>query len=99
MVIDQPRVALRFFRSGIGFEQDRAQRRLTDLNLKWFGEADGPTGGWAIIHTLEKERVPQPRVQKVRAALPVPPDGPGVLLHSGQAPRATITPYPTPHPL
>src|SRR5215475_3798211 len=78
MVIDQPRVALRFFRSGIGFEQDRAQRRLTDLNLKWFGEIEAPTGGWAIIHMLEKDRVPEPRVQKVRAALPVPPEGRGV---------------------
>ena len=94
VLIDRPRVPLRFFRSGIGFEQDRAQRRLTDLNLKWFGETEAPTGGWAIIHMLEKDRVPEPRVQKVRAALPVPPDGRGVLVDSGEALRAIITAYP-----
>ncbi|HKA30323.1 MAG TPA: hypothetical protein VKH82_13155, partial [Candidatus Binatia bacterium] len=92
--IDRPRVPLRFFRSGMGFEQDRAQRRLTDLNLKWFAEVDGPPGSWAIIHTLEHQRVPEPRVNKVRAALPVPPEGRGVLVDSGEALRAIITTMP-----
>src|SRR4030095_8487501 len=90
-LVDAPRVPLRFFRSGLGFEQDRAQRRLTDLNLKWFGEADAPPGGWAIIHTLPNQRVPEPRVSKVRAALPVPSDGRGILVDSGEALRAIIT--------
>ena len=55
-----------FFRTGIGFDQDRAQRRLTDLNLKWFNEADPPPGGWAVLRMLEKERVPEPRIEKVK---------------------------------
>ena len=93
-LIDRPRVPLRFFRSGMGFEQDRAQRRLTDLNLKWFTEVDGPLGSWAIIHTLEHQRVPEPRVNKVRAALPVPAEGRGVLVDSGEALRAIITTMP-----
>jgi hypothetical protein len=90
-LIDRPRVPLRFFRSGVGFEQDRAQRRLTDLNLKWFDEAEAPPGGWAMVHTLPNQRVPEPRVNKVRAALPVPPDGRGILVDSGEALRAIIT--------
>src|SRR5262249_49615687 len=69
-------------------------RRLTDLNLKWFAEVDGPPGSWAIIHTLEHQRVPEPRVNKVRAALPVPPEGRGVLVDSGEALRAIITTVP-----
>ena len=63
-LVESPRVPLRFFRSGLGFDQDRAQRRLTDLNLKWFGEAEAPPGEWAIIHTLPNQRMPEPRVNK-----------------------------------
>ncbi len=92
--VDRPRVALRFFRSGAGFEQDRAQRRLTDLNLKWFVETDTVTGGWAMVHLLDSQRVPEPRVNKVKAALPVPPDGRGVLVDSGESLRAIITAAP-----
>jgi hypothetical protein len=86
-LIDRPRVPLRFFRSAIGFDQDRAQRRLTDLNLKWFGETETVPGGWAMIHTLENQRVPEPRVNKVKAALQVPPDGRAILVDSGEALR------------
>lgn len=94
-VIEQPRVALRFFRTGLGFDQDRAQRRLTDLNLKWFTEADPPVGGWALLRMLEKERVPEPRIEKVKNGLPVPPNCRGILVDSGDALRAIITGQPT----
>ena len=77
-LIERPRrsARLRFFRTGAGFEQDRAQRRLTDLNLKWFDEADAPPGGWAVIHMLEHQRVPEPRVDKVTARAPGAPGRP-----------------------
>jgi hypothetical protein len=81
----------RFFRTGTGFEQDRAQRRLTDLNLKWFDEAHPEPGGWAVLHVLEQERFPSQRLDKVRNALPVPPRGRGILVDSGQSVRAIIT--------
>src|SRR5262245_2377604 len=93
-LIDRPRVPLRFFRSGIGFEQDRAQRRLTDLNLKWFSEAEGPLGGWARVQMLETQRVTEPRGNTVLAGLPVPTDGRGVLVDSGESLRAIITSAP-----
>ena len=80
-----------FFRTGIGFEQDRAQRRLTDLNLKWFDEARPEPGGWAVLHLLEKQRFALQRLEKVRNALPVPPKGRGILVDSGDSVRAIIT--------
>ena len=95
----------RFFRTGAGFDQDRAQRRLTDLNLKWFDEADAPIGGWAVIRSATHEgaqsrsqrgargpdRFPEGRLERVKAGVPVPPDGRGVLIDSGNALRAIIT--------
>ncbi len=94
-VIEQPRVPLRFFRSGIGFDQDRAQRRLTDLNLKWFGEA-GVTepGQFTLLRMLDRQRVPEPRVQKVKAAFALPSDARAVLVDSGDSLRAIITRQP-----
>jgi hypothetical protein len=67
----------RFFRTAAGFDQDRAQRRLTDLNLKWFTEASPEPGGWAVLHVLEKERVP--------------PKGRGILVDSGSSVRVILT--------
>jgi hypothetical protein len=80
-----------FFRTGVGFQQDRAQRRLTDLNLKWFDEAQVEPGGWAVLHLLDKQRFPVQRLDKVKAALPVPPAGRGILVDSGDSVRAIIT--------
>jgi hypothetical protein len=90
-LVERPRVPLRFFRSGQGFDQDRAQRRLTDLNLKWFGEVEAPPGEWTMIHTLPNQRVPEPRVRKVKAAISIPPEGRGILVDSGEALRAIVT--------
>ena len=81
----------RFFRTGDGFEQERAQRRLTDLNLKWFDEAPGPAGTWVTIRTLTHERFHEGRLERVKAALPIPPSGRAVLVDSGNAVRAIIT--------
>jgi hypothetical protein len=81
----------RFFRSGAGFDQDRAQRRLTDLNLKWFDEAPGPLGSWVVVRTLGQEGFPQGRLERVKVALPIPPEGRAVLVDSGNAVRAIIT--------
>lgn len=93
-LIEQPRIPLKFFRTGIGYDQDRAQRRLTDLNLKWFDEVDCPEGGWGMLHLLEKQRVPEPRVEKVKKAFTIPREGRAVLVDSGDALRAIITAHP-----
>ncbi len=90
-LIDRPRIPLRFFRSAAGFDQDAAQRRLTDLNLKWFNEVETRPGSWALVRTLENQRVPEPRLRKVQGLLPVPPGCHGVLVDSGEALRAIVT--------
>lgn len=84
----------RFFQTGDGYDQDRAQRRLTDLNLKWFDEVDAPEGTWAVLHLLERQRVPEERLAKIRNALPLPPNGRGVLVDSGESVRAIISTLP-----
>jgi hypothetical protein len=81
----------RFFRSGQGFEQDRARLRLTDSNLKWLEENRPPVGGWSIVHMLEGERFPPAKIERVKAALPLPPGGRGVLVDSGTSLRAIVT--------
>ncbi|HLK12897.1 MAG TPA: hypothetical protein VKW76_16095 [Candidatus Binatia bacterium] len=81
----------RFFRTGEGFEQNRAQRRLTDLNLKWLDEAPGAPGAWTVLHLHERDRFPASRLARARDALPVPPAGRGVLIDSGNALRAIVT--------
>ena len=81
----------RFFRTGDGFEQERARVRLTDSNLKWLEEANPTPGTWAVVHVLSGERVPEPRVEKVKRAFAIPPGGRGVLVDSGTSIRAIVT--------
>jgi hypothetical protein len=84
----------RFFRTGDGFEQDRARVRLTDSNLKWLEEAGPAPGSWTVVRVLSGERVPDARVEKVKAAFRLPPGGRGVLVDSGTSLRAIITAEP-----
>jgi hypothetical protein len=84
----------RFFQTGDGYDQDRAQRRLTDLNLKWFDEVDCPEGTWAVLRLLDKQRVPEERIAKIRSALPLPAHARGVLVDSGESVRAIATARP-----
>src|SRR5262245_4819916 len=83
-----------FFRTGSGFQQDRAQRRLTDSNLKWFDEAPGEPGAWSVLHVLDKERFPPQRLDKVKRLLAVPPRCRGVLVDSGRSLRAIVSTVP-----
>jgi len=84
----------RFFRTGEGFEQDRARIRLTDSNLKWLEEANPPPGSWAVVRVLAGERIPDNRIEKVKSAIRLPPGGRGVLIDSGTSVRAVITAEP-----
>lgn len=85
----------RFFHTGGGFDQDRAQRRLTDSNLKWLEEGNPPPDGWSVIHALPSERFPEQRLARAKAALPLPPGGRGVLIDSGTSVRAIMTGHPS----
>ena len=81
----------RFFQSGAGFEQDRARLRLTDSNLKWLEESRPPADGWSLVEVLAAERFPPAKLERVRAALKLPPGGRGVLVDSGTSIRAIMT--------
>jgi hypothetical protein len=84
----------RFFHTGDGFEQERARLRLTDSNLKWLEEANPPADSWATVHPLSEERTPPARIDKVKAAFPLPAGGRGVIVDSGNALRLIITAQP-----
>lgn len=81
----------RFFRTGTGFEQERARLRLTDSNLKWLEEAAPPAGGWATVHVLADDRAPEGRIERAKAALGPPRGSRGVLVDSGTSLRAIVT--------
>jgi hypothetical protein len=83
-----------FFRSGEGFEQDRARLRLTDSNLKWLEESQPAPDTWALVHVLPRDRFPAGRVERVKAVVKLPPGGRGVLVDSGTSLRAIITGQP-----
>jgi hypothetical protein len=85
----------RFFRTGDGFEQDRARARLTDSNLKWLEESQPPPDGWSLVQVLPDERFPPKKLERVKAALKLPPGGRGVLVDSGTSIRAIITGKPS----
>jgi hypothetical protein len=84
----------RFFRTGEGFEQERARVRLTDSNLKWLEEANPPSDGWVVVHVLAGERFPEGRLEKAKAALRLPSGCRGVLIDSGTSLRAIVTAQP-----
>jgi hypothetical protein len=81
----------RFFHTGADFEQDRARVRLTDSNLKWLEEGRPPAGGWSMIHMLPRERFAAAKLDRVKAAFRLPPEGRGVLIDTGSSLRAIVT--------
>lgn len=89
-----PQFGKTFFRSGDGFEQERARLRLTDSNLKWLEEANPPANGWAYVQVLPGERTPEQRLERVKGAVRLPPGGRGVLVDSGISLRAIVTASP-----
>lgn len=84
----------RFFRTGDGFEQDRARLRLTDSNLKWLEESAPHGDTWAVVRVLADERVADARIEKVKTAFKLPPGGRGVVVDSGTSLRLIITGQP-----
>jgi len=84
----------RFFRTGEGFDQERARLRLTDSNLKWLEESGPPPDGWVVVRTLAGEHFPEGRLEKTKTALRLPPGCRGVLVDSGTSLRAIATGLP-----
>jgi hypothetical protein len=87
---DGPIVGDRFFAVGRGFDQDRAQKRLTDSNLNLIREANPREGDWAYLQMVEEPSPPE-RLAKVGRMLRLPKWARGVLVDSGTSIRAIAT--------
>lgn len=84
-------IGSRFFDMGYEFDQARAKTRLTDQNLKLLDEARPERGGWATLQLVPKESVPAAEIQRIKRALPLPPDARGVIVDSGRSVRFILT--------
>src|SRR2546425_10950165 len=67
-----PQFGGRFFRTGDGFQQERAQRRLTDSNLKWLEGGDPAVDGWAVGPLLPEGPFPAGRFEGICPSPKVP---------------------------
>jgi len=85
-----PIVGDRFFAVGRDFDEDRAQKRLTDSNLNLIGEANPTEGSWAYL-SLAGDTSPPERLAKVRRMLRLPKWARGVLVNAGTSIRAIAT--------
>lgn len=83
-------VGSKFFRAGIGFEQECARDRLTSNNLKILRQAQPPEGGWAYVRLAETAH-PEKDQERLRRALPIPRYARGVLVDSGRTVRVLVT--------
>jgi len=80
----------RFFRAGLGYDQDRARERLTDNNLKILLAAQPPDGGWAYVE-LGGGRHPHRDQERIRRSFNLPPYARAVLVDSGRVVRVLVT--------
>ncbi len=79
-----------FFRVGIGYDQETARSRLTDLNLKLLAEGDPPRDGWGYLQMTE-ERFPQRRFEQIQRAVPLAPGVRALAVDSGVSIRVILT--------
>jgi hypothetical protein len=83
-------VGANFFRSVEGYDQEIATKNLTDLNLKLLTEANPAPGEWGYVSLVEQTSPPT-EIDKVKRALPLPPDARAVLVDSGLSLRVIVT--------
>ena len=85
-----PPVGSKFYRSGIGFNQETARSRLTDLNLKLLMQANPPTGGWGYVQ-LAETTFPERERERIKDQITVPPYARAVLVDCGRSVRVLVT--------
>jgi hypothetical protein len=83
-------VGANFFRSVEGYDQEEATKNLTDLNLKLLLQANPGLGEWGYV-ALVAERSPATEIERVKRALPLPPEARAVLVDAGLSLRAIVT--------
>lgn len=83
----------RFFRSGDGYDQDRAHARLTDINRKILEEANPVPGTWAYLPLAERPFASEDR-DRILKRLELPSFVYGVCVDSGKTLRFILTTHP-----
>ncbi len=86
----RPPVGSRFYRSGVGFDQEIARTRLTDLNLKLLQEANPAPGEWGYVRLAEKPHREQNRL-RILDQVKLPPYARGVVVDCGRTLRLLVT--------
>jgi len=83
-------VGSKFYRSGVGFNQEIARSRLTDLNLKLLMEANPPEGGWGYVQ-LAETCFPERERERIKEQVALPAYARGVVVDCGRSLRLLIT--------
>lgn len=79
-----------FFRSFENYDQEEAREWLSNPNVKLIDRANPKPGEWAYCSLVEERCSPR-EIERVKRALPIPPDVYAVLIDSGLSLRAIIT--------
>jgi hypothetical protein len=83
-------VGSRLYRSGLGFDQEIARARLTDLNMKLLVEANPAEGGWGYVQ-LAEDPFPEQEREKIRNGINLPSYARGAVIDGGRSLRLLFT--------
>ncbi|HUR71163.1 MAG TPA: hypothetical protein VMZ02_04195 [Candidatus Limnocylindrales bacterium] len=72
------------------YNQDEAAKNLVDINLKIFRELNVEPGQWGY-YSLDIGKYPPEKLEKIKAALPLPPSARGIVIDAGFSVRVMIT--------
>ncbi len=72
------------------YNQDEAAKNLVDINLKFFKELQVEPGQWGY-YSLDIGKYPPDRLERIKAALPLPPGARGIVIDAGFSVRVMIT--------
>jgi hypothetical protein len=72
------------------YNQDEAAKNLVDINLKIFKELKVEPGQWGY-YSLDIGKYPPDKLEKIKAALPLPPGARGIVIDAGYSVRVMIT--------
>ena len=87
---DKPTGGASFFQAGIGYDQDTARSRLTDLNLKLLAEGAPPENGWGYLQ-MTPDRFPTRTLEQIKRAVPLGPGVRALAVDSGVSLRVILT--------
>jgi hypothetical protein len=83
-------VGSRFYRTGVGFDQDKARTRLSDNNRRLLLELNPAEGEWTYTRLADKPHNEQNR-DRILAQVPMPPYARGVVIDCGRTLRLLVT--------